>query len=318
LDRGRGPVARVLVQDGTLRRGDVLLAGGAFGKIRAMVDEQGRTVKEAGPATPVEVLGLNEVPEAGDPAHAVNNLRAAEQLALERKQRKTSGGRRRDVGIRLDELAKRLAEAEQLELKVIIKGDVQGSIEALQQSLEKLSTKKVKLTVVRAAVGGITESDVNLAAAGTALIIGFNVRPAGKARKVADAEGIEIRLYSVIYECIDEVRGAMEGLLPARRVEKELGKAEVRQTFTMSKVGTIAGCLVIDGLVKRSAEARLVRDSVVIWSGKLQSLKRFKDDAREVKEGIECGISLENYNDLKEKDIIEAYEIEEVKATLDS
>ncbi len=317
LDRGRGPVARVLIQDGTLRRGDVLLAGGAFGKIRAMVDEAGRNVKEAGPATPVEVLGLNEVPDAGDPANAVNNMRAAEALADERK-RKTRRRGGPDVGIRLDELAKRLAEAEQLELKVIIKGDVQGSIEALQQALEKLSTKKVKLTVVRAAVGGITESDVNLAAAGTALIIGFNVRPAGKARKVADTEGIEMRLYSIIYECIDDVRSAMEGLLPARKVERELGKAEIRQTFSMSKVGTIAGCMITDGLIRRSAEVRLIRDSIVVWTGKLASLKRFKDDAREVKEGFECGLSLENYNDLREKDVIEAFEIEEVKATLDA
>ncbi len=316
LDRGRGPVARVLVQDGTLHRGDILLAGSAYGKIRAMVDEKGRSLKEAGPATPVEVLGLNEVPEAGDPVHAVNEMKAAETLAEERK-RKTRGSGRRDAGIRLDELAKRLAEADQLELKVIIKGDVQGSIEALQQALEKLTTKKVKLTVVRAAVGGITESDVNLAVAGGAIIIGFNVRPAGKARKVAEQEGIEIRLYSVIYECIDDVRSAMEGLLPARKVEKELGRAEVRQVFRITKVGAVAGCMVVHGLIKRSAEVRLIREDVVIWGGRLASLKRFKDDQREVKEGFECGLSLDGYNELKEGDIIECFEIEEVKATLD-
>jgi translation initiation factor IF-2 len=316
LDRGRGAVARVLVQDGTLRRGDILLAGHAYGKIRAMVDEKGRMLKEATASTPVEVLGLNEVPDAGDPVHAVKSLRIAETLADERKK-KLKIGRTRDAGIRLDELAQRLAEADMLELKVIIKGDVQGSVEALQQALEKLSTKKVKLTVVHTGVGGISESDVNLAAAGGAIIIGFNVRPAGKARKHAEQEGVEIRLYSVIYECIDDVRGAMEGLLPARQVEKELGKAEVRQIFRISRVGTIAGCMVQSGLIRRSAEARLVRDSVVVWSGKLASLKRFKDDAREVREGTECGISLDGFNDLKEGDIIEAFEFEQVKATLE-
>jgi translation initiation factor IF-2 len=315
LDRGRGAVARVLVQDGTLRRGDILLAGHAYGKIRAMVDEKGRMLKEATASTPVEVLGLNEVPDAGDPVHAVKNVRIAETLADERK--KKLKGRERNAGIRLDEIAQRLAEADMLELKVIIKGDVQGSLEALQQALEKLSTKKVKLTVVHTGVGGISESDVNLAAAGSAIIIGFNVRPAGKARKHAEQEGVEIRLYSIIYECIDDVRGAMEGLLPARQVAKELGKAEVRQIFRISRVGTIAGCMVLSGLMRRSAEARLVRDNVVVWTGKFSSLKRFKDDAREVREGTECGISLEGYNDLKERDIIEAYEFEEVKATLE-
>jgi translation initiation factor IF-2 len=316
LDRGRGAVARVLVKDGTLQRGDILLAGHAYGKIRAMVDEKGRKLKEAGPSTPVEVLGLNEVPEAGDPVHAVKSIKQAETLADERRK-KLSKGPAQQGGFTLKDLAERLAEAEQLELKVILKADVQGSVEALSQALTKLSTKKVKLGVVHTGVGGITETDVNLALASKAIIIGFNVRPAGKARKLAESEGIEIRLYSIIYQAIDDVRSAMEGLLPAHKVEKELGKAQVRQVFRVTKVGTIAGCMVVEGLIKRNGEMRLIRDDVVLWSGKISSLKRFKDDAREVREGLECGISLEGNNDLREGDILEAYEIEEVAATLE-
>ena len=316
LDRGRGAVARVLVQDGTLQRGDILLAGSAYGKIRAMVDERGRSVKEAGPSTPVEVLGLNEVPEAGDPAHALKDSRTAETLADERRKKIRPATAER-AKFTLETVAAALSDVEQLELKIIIKADVQGSVEALAQSLAKLSTAKVKLTVVHVGVGCITETDVNLAVAAKAIIIGFNVRPAGKARKAAEQEGVEIRLYTVIYEVLDDVKRAMEGLLPANKVEKELGKAEVRQVFRISKVGTVAGCMVIEGVIKRSADVRLVRDSVVIFTGKINSLKRFKDDAREVREGIECGIGLEGYNDVKERDVIEAFEFEEVKATLD-
>ena len=317
LDRGRGPVARVLVQDGTLRRGDVLLAGRACGKIRAMVDETGRTLQEAGPATPVEVLGLNEVPDAGDPAHAVKDLKSAEALAAERRLRAKSSTIRADSRVSLEVLTNRLAEGEQFELKVIIKADVQGSVEAIAQALGKLSTKKVKLSIVHTGVGGFTETDVSLAVAAGGLVLGFNVRPAGKAKKFAEQEGVEIRLYSVIYEAIDEVRAAMEGLLPAKQVEKDTGKAEVRQVFNITKVGTIAGCMCIEGNISRANEVRLVRDSVVVWTGKLGSLKRFKDDAKEVREGLECGIGLEGYNDLKEGDIIEAFEIEEIKAKLE-
>jgi translation initiation factor IF-2 len=316
LDRGRGAVARVLVQDGTMHRGDYLVAGQAQGKIRAMVDEKGRALKEAGPSTPVEVLGLDLVPDAGDPVHAVRDSDTAKTISEERRKRSTKPTSQGDVRMTLGDLARVLSEAEQLELKVIIKADVQGSVEALAQSLGKLSTPKVKLTVVHTGVGGITETDVNLAVAAKGIIIGFNVRPAGKARKHAEQEGIEIRLYSVIYEVIDDVRSAMEGLLPARRVEKELGKAEVRQVFRITKVGTIAGCMVTEGLIRRSADVRLVRDSVVVWEGKISSLKRFKDDAREVREGFECGIGLEGYNDLKEGDFVEAFEFDEVKETL--
>jgi translation initiation factor IF-2 len=316
LDRGRGPVARVLVQDGTLRKGDILLAGHAYGKVRAMVDDKGRQVKEAGAATPVEVLGLNEVPAAGDQVNVVKDMRAAEELGAERKTRVTRSIIPQDSRVSLETLTIRLAESEQFELKVIIKADVQGSVEALVHALTKLSTDKVKLGVVHTGAGGITETDVNLAVAAKAIIIGFSVRPAGKARKHAEEEGIEIRLYDIIYEVIDDVRNAMEGLLPATKVEKELGRAQARQVFRITKVGTIAGCMVVSGIMKRNAQVRLIRDDVVVWTGDLGSLKRFKDDAKEVREGLECGIGLEGYNDIKEGDIIEAFEIEEIKAKL--
>ena len=316
LDRGRGPVARVLVQDGTLRTGDVLLAGHAFGKVRALTDELGRSVNEAGPSTPVEVLGLNEVPSAGDPVHALKDMKTAEQIAADRRKKTTRSQQHQDSRMSLEAITTRLSAGEHLELKIIIKADVQGSVEALVHALTKLSTERVKLSVVHTGVGAITESDVNLAVASKAIIVGFNVRPAGKAKKIAEVEGIEIRHYGIIYECIDDVRAAMEGLLPATKVEKELGKAEVRQVFRISKVGTIAGCMVISGIVKRSADVRLIRDNVVVWTGKLSGLRRFKDDAREVREGTECGISLEGYADLKEADIVECYEYEEIKAKL--
>jgi translation initiation factor IF-2 len=283
-----------------------------------MTDEKGRKVKEAGPATPVEVLGLNEVPEAGDPVHVVKDIKLAETLADERKKKLGKTSLQPEMRIRgLSDLKDYLDADEQLELKVILKADVQGSVEAVAQSFQKLSTERVKLTVVHTGVGGITETDVNLAVASGAIIIGFNVRPAGKSRKLAEQEDVEIRLYNIIYEAIDDVRSAMEGLLPAKKVEKELGTAEVRQVFRITKVGTIAGCMTTGGIIKRSSEVRLVRDSVVVWTGKLASLKRFKDDAREVREGLECGIGLDGFNDLKEGDIIEAFEIEEIKATLD-
>ncbi|HVY46144.1 MAG TPA: translation initiation factor IF-2, partial [Minicystis sp.] len=317
LDRGRGPVARVMVQDGTLHRGDVVLAGGAWGKVRAMTDELGRELSEAGPSTPIEVLGLNEVPSAGDPVHAVKDARTAEEIAeTRRKKANKSLMPGQNVGVKLDDLVAKLAEGEQFELKLIIKGDVQGSVEAVGQALTKLSTQKVKVTIVNAAVGGITEGDVNLAIASKAIIVGFNVRPAGKAASLAETEGVEIRLYNIIYNAVDDIRSAMEGLLPATKVEKMLGRAEVRQVFRITKVGTVAGCMVLSGAMKRTADARLVRDSVVVFTGKLSGLRRFKDDVREVAEGFECGISFENFNDVKEGDIIESFEIEEVKTKL--
>ncbi|MGK3991875.1 translation initiation factor IF-2 [Sorangium sp. So ce1024] len=316
LDRGRGPVARVMVQDGTLRTGDILLAGAAWGKVRAMTDELGRSVAEAGPATPVEVLGLNEVPSAGDPVHAVKDGKTAEEIAETRRKKASKTLIPQDSRVSLESITKNLQEADQLELKLIIKGDVQGSVEAITHALAKLSTEKVKVTIVNGAVGGITEGDVNLAVASKAIIVGFNVRPAGKAGALAENEGVEIRLYNIIYNAVDDIRSAMEGLLPATKVEKVLGRAEVRQVFKITKAGTVAGSMVINGSVKRTAEARLIRDNVVVWTGRLSGLRRFKDDVKEVVEGFECGISLDGYSDIKERDIIESFEIEEVKTKL--
>jgi translation initiation factor IF-2 len=305
-----------MVQDGTLHVGDTLLAGAAWGKVRAMTDELGRPVGEAGPSTPVEVLGLNEVPSAGDPVHSVKDGKTAEEIAEGRRKKASKTLIPQDSRVSLETLTKSLAESEQLELKLIIKGDVQGSVEAVVHALNKLSTPRVKVTIVHAAVGGITEGDVNLAVASKAIIVGFNVRPTGKAASHAETEGVEIRLYAIIYNAVDDIRSAMEGLLPATKVEKVLGRAEVRQIFRIVKIGNIAGCMVQSGLIKRTGDARLIRDSVVVWSGKLSALRRFKDDAKEVAEGFECGISLDGYQDLKEKDIIESFEIEEVKTKL--
>ncbi|AUX45613.1 translation initiation factor IF-2 [Sorangium cellulosum] len=316
LDRGRGPVARVMIQDGTLRTGDIVLAGSAWGKVRAMTDELGRSVAEAGPATPVEVLGLNEVPSAGDPVHAVKDGKTAEEIAETRRKKASKTLIPQDSRVSLESITKNLQEADQLELKLIIKADVQGSVEAIIHALAKLSTEKVKVTIVNGAVGGITEGDVNLAVASKAIIVGFNVRPAGKAGALAESEGVEIRLYNIIYNAVDDIRSAMEGLLPATKVEKVLGRAEVRQVFKITKAGTVAGCMAVNGSVKRTAEARLIRDNVVIWTGRLSGLRRFKDDVREVVEGFECGISLDGYSDIKERDIIESFEIEEIKTKL--
>jgi translation initiation factor IF-2 len=316
LDRGRGPVARVMVQDGTLRTGDILLAGAAWGKVRAMTDELGRAVGEAGPSTPVEVLGLNEVPSAGDPVHAVKDGKTAEEIAETRRKKASKTLIPQDSRVSLEALTTRLSEADQLELKLIIKGDVQGSVEAVGHALAKLSAQKVKVTIVHAAVGGITEGDVNLAVASKAIIVGFNVRPTGKAASLAESEGVEIRLYTIIYNAVDDIRSAMEGLLPATKVEKNLGRAEIRQVFRVQKVGTVAGCMVVNGVIKRTAEARLVRDNVVVWTGRLSGLRRFKDDAKEVAEGLECGISLEGYQDVKQGDFVESFEIDEIKTKL--
>jgi translation initiation factor IF-2 len=316
LDRGRGPVARVMIQDGTLRTGDIIIAGSAWGKVRALTDELGRSVAEAGPATPVEVLGLNEVPSAGDPLHAVKDAKTADEIAETRRNKASKSLIPQDSRVSLETLTTRLSEAGQLELKLIIKGDVQGSVEAVGQALSKLSTPKVKVTIVHGGVGGVTEGDVNLAVAAKAIIVGFNVRPAGKASGLAESEGVEIRLYNIIYNAVDDIRSAMEGLLPATKVEKPLGRVEVRQVFKLTKVGIIAGCMVVSGNIKRTCDARLIRNDVVVWTGKVAGLRRFKDDVKEVAEGMECGVSLEGFQDYKEKDIIDAFEIEEVKTKL--
>lgn len=318
LDRGRGPLATVLVQEGTLRAGDVVLAGAGFGKVRAMHDWAGRNVKEAGPSAPVAIIGFSDVPRAGDHVYVVKDLKTAQAIAETRKVRErkslapSAGNKPRS----LEEIAKLMAEADQLELKVIIKADVAGSAEAVAESLLALSTEKVRVSVVLQAAGAITENDVNLAVAAGAIIVGFNSKPAGKAALVAQREEIQIRRYSIIYNVIDDVKLAMEGLLAPKLVEKELGRAEVRQTFRISKSGTVCGCMVIDGLVRRGASARLERAGEVVWEGKVEGLKRFKDDVREVKEGFECGISLENSAQPHVGDIICAFDTEEVKQSL--
>jgi translation initiation factor IF-2 len=315
LDRGRGPVARVLVQDGTLRVGDFVLAGAGFGKVRAMINEHRKEVEEAGPATPVEILGLSEVPNAGDRLDAVKDPKKAQEIAESRRGKKERSLIPATAKVSLEDISRRIAESGLQELRVIIKGDVQGSVEALADALAKLSGEKVRLAIIHAAVGAITEGDVNLAIASKAIVIGFNVRPAGKASSLAEENKVEIRLYSIIYNALEDVKGAMEGLLPPTLVEKQHGKAEVRQIFKV-KGTAVAGCYVTEGKIVRAAKMRLVRDNTVVWDGKIASLKRFKDDVREVPEGMECGISLDGFNDVKEKDILECYEVEEIKQKL--
>jgi translation initiation factor IF-2 len=315
LDKGRGPVANLLVQDGTLKTGNFLVAGMAFGKIRAMTDDRGKPSSKAGPATPVEVLGLSEVPEAGDTFDVVIDAKAAQQLA---EKKRGSGGKvstGATAGSGLDKLMQKMQEGETQELKLVVKADVQGSAEALGKALSELSGDKVKVHVIHSGVGAITESDVTLASASGAMLLGFRVRPTGSAVKVAKAERVEIRTYKIIYEVLDEMTLAMTGMLKPDLVEKQLGKAEVRQVFSLAK-GKIAGCYVQEGKIVRSARLRLVRDSVQIWEGGIKSLRRVKDDVREVAAGLECGISLENYDDLKERDVLECFEVSETAATL--
>jgi len=315
LDRGRGPVARVLVQDGTLRVGDFLLAGAGFGKVRAMTNEHGKQVQEAGPSTPVEILGLSEVPGAGDPMHAVKDPKKAQEIAESRKGKMAKSLIPSTAKVSLEELSKRMSDSGQQELRVIVKGDVQGSVEAVADALGKLSTDRVRLAIIHAGVGAITEGDINLAIAAKAIVLGFNVRPAGKATAHAEENKIEIRLYSIIYNAIEDVRSAMEGLLPPTLVEKTTGQAEVRAIFRV-KGTVVAGCYVTDGMIKRSGKARVIRDGQVLWDGKLAALKRFKDDVKDVAAGFECGMSFDGFNDAKEKDIVECYEIEEIKQKL--
>ena len=315
LDRGRGAVARVLVQDGTLRTGDFVLAGPGFGKVRAMTNEHGKNIAEAGPSTPVEILGLAEVPGAGDPMHAVLDPKKAQEIAESRKGKLAKSLIPVDARASLEGIMNQLKESDMLELRIIIKGDVQGSVEAVGSALARLSTERVKLSIIHAAVGAITEGDVNLAIASKAIIIGFNVRPAGKATSLAEENKIEIRLYNIIYNAVDDVRSAMEGLLPATLVEKPNGKAEVRQIFKIKGM-IIAGCYVTQGKFTRGSQCRVIRDNVVVFTGKVGSLRHLKEDVKEVPEGMECGISVDGYTDLKEKDVLESYEVEEVKQKL--
>ena len=315
LDKGRGPVATVLVQSGTLKRGDVVLAGASYGRVRAMLDEVGKSVTEAGPSIPVEIQGLTEVPSAGEEIMVLLDERKAREIALFRQ------GKYRDVKLARQQAAKLENMFEQMDensknLPLIIKADVQGSQEALIHALTKLSTSEIKVQVVHAAVGGISESDVNLAIASNAVIIGFNTRADAGARKLAENNGIDIRYYNIIYEAVDEIKAAMSGMLTPEKKEEVLGLVEIRQVFRIPKVGAVAGCMVLSGLVRRSAHVRLLRNNVVIHTGELDSLKRFKDDAREVKEGFECGLSLKNYQDIQEGDQLEVFEIKEVARTL--
>ncbi len=318
LDKGKGPVATILVQSGTLKRGDMLLAGSTFGRVRAMMDENGKPCNEAGPSIPVEIQGLSEVPAAGEAVQVVPDERKAREIALFRQ------GKFRDVklakqqAVKLETMMENMGEGaiEAKLLPLIIKADVQGSQEALSQSLMKLSTPEVKVQIVHAAVGGISETDVNLAVASKAVIIGFNSRADAAARKLAENNGVDIRYHNIIYDAVDEVKLALSGMLTPDKKEEITGLVEIRQVFLVSKVGAIAGCLVVDGIVKRTSSVRLLRDNVVVWTGELDSLKRFKDDAKEVRAGVECGLSLKGYNDIKEGDQLEVFEVTEVARSL--
>lgn len=315
LDKGRGPVATVLVQSGTLKKGDVVLAGSAFGRVRAMVDENGRSIESAGPSIPVEIQGLSDVPAAGEEVIVLPDERKAREIALFRQ------GKFRDVKLakqqaaKLENMFEQMAEGEVKSLAVILKADVQGSQEALSHALQKLSTDEVKVQVVHAAVGGISESDVNLAVASKAVIIGFNVRADQGARKTAENNGVDIRYYNIIYDAVDEIKAAMTGMLTPDKKEEIIGNVEIREVYKISKVGSVAGCMVTDGVIRRGAGVRLLRDNVVVWTGQLASLKRFKDDAKEVRQNFECGLQLHNYDDIQIGDILEAFEVKEVART---
>jgi len=315
IDKGRGPVATILVQSGTLRRGDVLLAGSSFGRVRAMLDEAGRPIEEAGPSIPAEILGLTDVPSAGDEVLALGDERKAREIALFRQ------GKYRDVRLakqqaaKLENMFENMGEGFQT-LALIVKADVQGSQEALAASMLKLSTDEIRVAVVHAAVGAITESDINLAIASKAVVIGFNVRADQASRKLAEANGIDLRYYTIIYDAVDDVRNAMQGMLAPERRENVIGLVEIRQIFKVSRLGNIAGCMVLEGVVRRNAQVRLLRDNVVVWTGELDTLKRFKDDAKEVKEGFECGLTLKGFDAIQEGDQLEVFEIQEIARTL--
>ncbi len=316
LDKGRGYVATVLVENGTLQIGDYMLAGTCSGKVRAMHDERGKVIKKAGPATPISVLGLDGAPQAGDKFNVLEDEREAKQIAARRSQLQREQSVRTQRHITLDEIGRRIALGEFKELNIILKGDVDGSVEALSDSFQKLSTEEIQVNIIHKGVGAITESDVLLASASDAIIIGFNVRPMGNARDLADKEEIDIRMYSIIYDAINDVKDAMEGMLSPEMKEEVTGTAEIREIFKVSKVGTIAGCMVTSGKVFRNSQVRLIRDGVVIYTGELASLKRFKDDVKEVSKGYDCGMQVKNYNDIHEGDIIEAFQEVAVKKTL--
>jgi translation initiation factor IF-2 len=317
LDKGRGYVTTLLVEAGTLKVGDAVLAGHYTGKVKAMFNERGQAVKEAGPSIPVSMLGLDGAPNAGDKFNVLDDEREARDIAHKREQLQREQGVRTQKHITLDEIGRRIAIGDFKELNIILKGDVDGSVEALADSLQKLSTDKIQVNVIHKAVGQITESDVLLATASDAIIVGFQVRPSGGARRLAEKEEIQIKIYSVIYAAIEEIKDAMEGMLSAKIEEKVVGNAEIRETFKISKVGTIAGCYVTDGKINRNSHVRVIRDGIVVYTGELGSLKRFKDDVKEVVKGYECGLNVEKFNDIKVGDVVEAFEEVEVKQTLE-
>ncbi|MEI7647737.1 MAG: translation initiation factor IF-2, partial [Actinomycetes bacterium] len=316
LDKGRGPVATVLIQSGTLKAGDVVLAGQTFGRVRAMLDENGRKIESAGPSIPVEIQGLTEVPQAGDEFMVMSDERRAREIATYRAGKFRHTKLAKQQAAKLENMFTDMSAGEVKMVPIIVKADVQGSQEALAQSLLKLSTDEVKVQMVYTAVGGISESDVNLAIASKAVIIGFNTRADAGARKLAENNGVDIRYYSIIYDAVDELKVAMSGMLTPDKKEEILGTAEIRQVLKVSKIGSIAGCMVTSGLVRRTAKLRLLRQNVVVYTGELDSLKRFKDDAKEVKESFECGLTIKNYNDIQEGDVLEFFEIREVARTL--
>ncbi|NMA01599.1 MAG: translation initiation factor IF-2, partial [Clostridia bacterium] len=316
LDKNRGTVATLLVQNGTLNIGDFLIVGTTQGRVRAMLDYKGRKLKSAGPSTPVEILGLSEVPSAGDEFISVEDEKLAKQIAEKRSSEKHLESISARNKVSLEDLFSQIQQGEVKELNIILKADVQGSIEAIQKTLEQLSNEEVRVNIIHSAVGGIKETDVMLATASNAIIIGFNVRPDVNAKKIAENEEVDIRTYRVIYDAVDDVKAALSGLLAPEIKEVELGQAEVRALFKVPKVGVISGCYVTEGKITRSAKVRIVRDGVVVHEGEIDSLKRFKDDVKEVAAGYECGIGIARFNDLKEGDIIEAYTFEEIKRKL--
>lgn len=313
LDKGRGPVATLLVENGTLRAGDPIVVGTSFGRVRQMLDDRGKIIKEALPATPVEITGLNDVPVAGDKFMAFENEKQARSVGETRLKAKQDKERSSGAALSLDDLYSQIKEGEMIDLNIIVKADVQGTAEAVKASLEKIDVDGVRVNVIRSTAGGISESDVLLASASQAIIYGFNVRPNAKVRQKAEEEGIEIRLHNIIYKMVEEIETAMKGMLASEIKEVVTGQAEIRQVIKVSKVGNIAGCYVTDGFIRRNCGIRLLRDSVVVYEGKLGSLKRFQDDAKEVAAGFECGLSIENFNDIKEGDIVEGYIMEEVE-----
>jgi translation initiation factor IF-2 len=313
LDKGRGPVATLLVQNGTLHVGDIVIAGTSVGRVRAMTDENGKNLKEAGPSVPVEIMGLDEAPVAGDVFNVVSDERLARELVEQRKQAAKEEQFKKYQKVTLDNLFEQMKQGEMKELSIIVKADVQGSVEAVTQSLEKLSNDEVAVRVIHGGVGAVSESDVMLADASNAIIVGFNVRPDSMAQAAAENADVEIRLYRVIYECIEEIESAMKGMLAPKTREVMHGRIEVRQVYKISSVGTVAGCYVLEGKVMRGDSIRVVRDGIVIADDNMASLRRFKDDVREVAQGYECGIGLERFNDIKVGDIFEAYVIEEYR-----